>query len=77
MTTRCETCDRPYLSQNTKANIWGWVLTLMLFLAVFFAGAVVETICNLDLIGFLLVTAGYSVGVGVMVLWWQVAAKDY
>jgi len=74
---RCETCDRPILSNRSKREVWVWAQILAAFLAVFCLGAIVETIVNLDLYGFLAVTAGYTVGVAIMFVWWAVAAKDY
>jgi len=74
---RCETCHRPILTNRSKREVWVWAQILAAFLAVFCLGAIVETIVNLDLYGFLAVTAGYTAGVAIMFAWWAVAAKDY
>ena len=74
---RCQTCDRPILTNHTKREVWVWAQILAAFLAVFCLGAIVETIANFDIVGFVAVTAGYMAGIGLMVLWWHVAAKDY
>lgn len=74
---RCQTCDRPLLAPKTKRGAWRVSQALAVFTGIFCLGLIVETAANFDLIGFLAVMAGYAIGTGIMVLWWQVAAKDY
>jgi high-affinity Fe2+/Pb2+ permease len=74
---RCETCQRPIITNHTKRNLWVWSVIITTLCAIFFAGLLVETVANIDLAGFLAVIAGYAAGVGVMLFWWHIAAKDY
>jgi uncharacterized membrane protein YccC len=74
---RCQTCDRPLLSNGQKKNVWVWSVIITTLCAIFFAGLLVETVANIDLAGFLAVIAGYAAGIGVMLFWWHIAAKDY
>lgn len=74
---RCDTCQRPILTDHTKKNVWVWSVIMVTLTAIFCLGLLVETIANIDLVGFLAVIAGYAAGIGVMLLWWHIAAKDY
>ena len=77
MHTRCEACHRPFTQTRKAETLWGWVLILAIFAGALSAGALVETLFNLDVFGFGLVIAAYAIVYGLMSLWWQVAAKDY
>lgn len=73
---RCETCQRPWLTKEQHNNLWEWFLFPICILGVFFAGALVESIAQFNLIEALLWIVGYAIVTTLVLTWYHTKVKD-
>jgi hypothetical protein len=73
---RCETCHRPWMTKEQHESVFSWLILPIIITAIFFAGALVESICTFNVIQTAMWVGGYMIITGIVTLWWQIKVRD-